>query len=129
MKNLIRGTWLWLRDLLKSSPPPHLSLREKAMEIAGRVPTKNENISCPECKTVFNGESNSSLRMTLALHMSLWHPDEVLMRWSFMKGNYKQVSFHLPSFIFGVGISCGVAILLAISAGNRSRYTPYKITR
>ncbi|KAL0358362.1 UNVERIFIED_CONTAM: hypothetical protein Sangu_0685600 [Sesamum angustifolium] len=53
--------------------------------------------------------------MTLALHLSLWHPDDVMLQWDIMQNNKKSI-IHLPSLIIGVGMAAGFAALLAISA-------------
>lgn len=65
--------------------------------------------------------------MTLALHLSLWHPDDVMLQWDIMQNNKKSI-IHLPSLIIGVGMAAGFAALLAISAKNHSRL-PVKMTR
>ncbi|XP_057805090.1 uncharacterized protein LOC131020351 [Salvia miltiorrhiza] len=124
MRDVLRATWLQLCKLMKFSPPARTSLREKAIAVAGRVTTakdrESSKVSCPVCWDVMKASENADLRMTLAIHLSLWHPDDVKLQWDFMQRK-KESSVHFPSLIIGVGVAVGFGALVAISAKNRTQ--------
>ncbi|GFP92897.1 hypothetical protein PHJA_001434000 [Phtheirospermum japonicum] len=37
-------------------------------------------VSCPICLEVLQTENDDDLKMTLAVHMSLWHSDDVVLQ-------------------------------------------------
>ncbi|KAI3454738.1 hypothetical protein Pfo_011401 [Paulownia fortunei] len=132
MRSFLRATWLQFCNLMRFSPPTQTSLRDKAIAIAGRVTTvknrESSKASCPVCLNVLQTQGDADLRMMLAVHLSLWHPDDVNLQWDIMH-NKKQSIIHLPSFIIGVGMAAGFGALLALSAKNQSRQLPVKVRR
>lgn len=114
------------------SPPTQTSLRDKAIAVAGRVTTvenrESSKVSCPVCLNVLQAPGDADLRMTLAVHLSLWHPDDVKLQWDIMQ-NKKESTIHLPSLIIGVGMAAGFGALLIISAKNHARQLPVKMRR
>ncbi|KAK4437002.1 hypothetical protein Salat_0034100 [Sesamum alatum] len=132
MRSLLRATWLRFCDLMRFSPPTQTSLRDKAIAVAGRVTTVNDkessSVSCPVCLNVLRTSGHAEAKMTLALHLSLWHPDDVMLQWDIMQNNKKSI-VHLPSLIIGVGMAAGFAALLAISAKNHHCQLPAKTRR
>lgn len=109
---------------LQFSPPVQRTLREKAIAVAERVTTvkdrESSKVSCPVCFNVLQTSDSTDLRMTLAVHLSLWHPDDVVLQWDIMQRK-KESSVHLPSIIIGVGVAAGFGALLAISAKNQTQ--------
>ncbi|PIN01540.1 hypothetical protein CDL12_25954 [Handroanthus impetiginosus] len=130
--SFLRETWLRICNLMMFSPTTQTSLRDKAIAVAERVTTvkdkKCSKVSCPVCLTVLQISGDLDLRMTLALHLSLWHPDDVKLQWDIMH-NKKQSIIHLPSFVIGVGMAAGFGALLALSAKNQHRLLPVKKRR
>ncbi|CAI9111869.1 OLC1v1012198C1 [Oldenlandia corymbosa var. corymbosa] len=66
--------------------------------------------------------------MILAVHLSLWHPDDVNLQWDIMHNKRNSV-FHVPSLILGVGIAAGCGALLVFAAQNRSHAVVSKTGR
>lgn len=117
---------------LQFSPPARTSLREKSIAVAGRVTTvkdrESSKVSCPVCWDVMKASDGDDLKMTLALHLSLWHPDDVKLQWDIMQRK-KESSVHLPSLIIGVGVAVGFGALVAVSAKNRTQKMHVKLRR
>ncbi|KAG8379267.1 hypothetical protein BUALT_Bualt07G0070800 [Buddleja alternifolia] len=133
MKSLLREKWSRFCNLIRFSPPPtQASLRDKAIAVAERVSTaKDEDgskVSCPVCFNVFQTKNDSDLKMTLAVHMSLWHPDDVKLQWEIMQKKDKSI-VHLPSLILGVGMVAGLGALIALSAKNHAQHLPHSRRR
>ncbi|KAG6412303.1 hypothetical protein SASPL_124978 [Salvia splendens] len=130
MKDVLRATWLRFCKFMKFTPPVRTSLREKAIAVAGRVTTvkdrESSKVSCPVCLDVMKASDSVDLSMTLALHLSLWHPDDVKLQWDIMQRK-KESSVHLPSLIIGVGVAVGFGALVAISAKNRTQKLHVKV--
>ncbi|KAH6807749.1 asterix-like protein [Perilla frutescens var. frutescens] len=124
MRGVLRATWLHFCKLLRCSPPAHTSLRDKAIAVAGRVTTvkdrESSKVSCPVCLDVIRTSDSADIRMTLAVHLSLWHPDDVMLQWDIMERKNESI-VHLPSIIIGVGVAAGFGALVAISAKNRTQ--------
>ncbi|XP_051147566.1 uncharacterized protein LOC127262786 isoform X2 [Andrographis paniculata] len=120
MRSFLRATWQRLRSLMKNQT----SLRDKAIAVAERVTlTKDEEsptISCPICSKIIQDQGNSQdLKMALAVHLSLWHPGEVMQQWDTMQkknGSY----FHFPTIIIGVGVAVVFGALVSISVRNHA---------
>lgn len=97
--------------------------------MAGRVTIKKDGehsmVFCPVCLDVIRTPLDSDMKMTLAVHLSLWHPDDVKLQWEVMQ-NKKQSNLHLPSIVLGVGIAAGIGALLFLSTKNHSRRLPVK---
>ncbi|GER38595.1 dephospho-CoA kinase family [Striga asiatica] len=120
---------------LKNSSPTNSStipsVRDKALAVASRVISlkKGENsaVSCPMCLQVLQAKDDEDLQMTLGLHMSLWHLDDVTLHWDIMNNkNIKPSGFHMPSFIVGVGVSALFGALISHSANNRLQHVPVR---
>lgn len=88
---------------------------------------ESSKVSCPVCFNILQTQNDADLRMTLAVHLSLWHPDDVKLQWDIMNKK-DQETIHLPSLIVGVGV-VGFGAFLALSAKNRSQNLPVKMTR
>ncbi|KAL8457545.1 hypothetical protein ACS0TY_035418 [Phlomoides rotata] len=118
--------------LIQHSPDTQTSLRDKAIAVAGRVSSlknrESSKVSCPVCFNVLQTTGDADLKMTLALHLSLWHPDDVKLQWDVMHNRKESSLIHLPSVIIGVGMTAGFVALLAISAKNH-RELPAKMRR
>ncbi|KAK6123097.1 hypothetical protein DH2020_043158 [Rehmannia glutinosa] len=125
--------WLQFCNMIRFSPLSGIFM-DKAIAVAGRVTTvknsESSKVSCPVCLNVLQTRRDEDLKMTLAVHLSLWHPDDVMLQWDIMQ-NKKQSNnnMHLPSFIVGVGIAAGFGALLALSAKNHHRELPVKRRR
>lgn len=127
---------LWNAFIFQFSPPAqcaHISLREKAIAVAERVTTAKEReslkVSCPVCFDVMQASNGADLRMTLALHLSLWHPDDVKLQWDMMHKKNNMLSIHFPSVIIGAGVAAGFVALVAISARNRTLEPRVRVRR
>ncbi|CAN4086269.1 unnamed protein product [Withania somnifera] len=120
MKRQLMMSWQRLCRLIMISRPFGKPLRDKAIAVAGRVAIKKEGMalkaSCPVCLQVVSTPLDSDLKMTLAVHMSLWHPDEVQLHWE-MTQNKGRFIVHMPSFCFGAGIGA-LMVILARSHGQ-----------
>ncbi|KAI5648280.1 hypothetical protein M9H77_34285 [Catharanthus roseus] len=107
-------------------------LRDKAIAVAGRVSVVSDGelkkVSCPVCLDVLSASPDSNMRMVLAVHLSLWHPDDVNLQWDIMH-NKKESNLHVPSFVLGVGIATGFGALLAFLSKNQSRTSVAKRER
>lgn len=92
--------------------------------MAGRVSIKVDGgcskVTCPVCLNVLQSQGESDLKMTLAVHLSLWHPDDVNLQWDIMHRK-KQSIVHLPSLILGVGVAVGFGVLMARQLPKRGR--------
>ncbi|KAL2461956.1 Uncharacterized protein Adt_45376 [Abeliophyllum distichum] len=130
MRRLLGLKWMQFCNLITfSRPTTQTTLRDKAIAVAGRVTIKKDGehskVSCPVCLDVIRTPLDSDMRMTLAVHLSLWHPDDVKLQWEIMQ-NKKQSNFHLPSLVLGVGIAAGIGALLSLSAKKHPRPLPTK---
>ncbi|KAL7098925.1 hypothetical protein ACP275_09G049400 [Erythranthe tilingii] len=127
MTSFLRATWLRFRNLMTFSPHTPTSLRDKAIAVAGRVTTvtngDSSKVSCPVCLNVIETRGDADLRMTLAVHLSLWHPDDVKLQWDIMNKTNPS-AIHLPSLVVGVAAVAGFGALLALSAKNRHQQLP-----
>lgn len=107
-------------------------LRDKAIAVAGRVSVVSDGelkkVSCPVCLDVLSASPDSNMRMVLAVHLSLWHPDDVNLQWDIMH-NKTESNLHVPSFVLGVGIATGFGALLAFLSKNQSRTSVAKRER
>lgn len=147
MNNFLRATWLRLCNLirvrilhsclycsssviyshisivLQHIPNTQTSLRDKAIAVAGRVSSlknrESSKVFCPVCFNVLQTTGDADLKMTLALHLSLWHPDDVKLQWDVLHNKKESSLVHLPSVIVGVGMAAGFVALLGVSARNR----------
>lgn len=119
--------------LLQHSPNAQTSLRDKAIAVACRVSSlksrESSKVSCPVCFNVLQTTGDADLKMTLALHLSLWHPDDVKLQWNVMHNKKESSLVHLPSIIIGVGMAAGLAALLSISAKNHRELPTAKMRR
>ncbi|KAG9153223.1 hypothetical protein Leryth_021238 [Lithospermum erythrorhizon] len=122
---LLRTMWLSLCNLMNQvSIANERALREKAIMVAGRVSIVNDGnrlkASCPVCLEAMCTPFDSDLKMVLALHMSLWHPDDVNLQWDIMT-NKKESNIHVPSFALGLGVAAGISVFLAFVGKNKTR--------
>lgn len=110
------------------SRPVGKSLRDRAIAVARRVSIIKDTDAgimkacCPVCLEAIHTPLASDLRMTLAIHLSLWHADDVNLMWEMMQNKGKSV-VHMPSFFFGVGMAAGVGALTLLAknwATNRA---------
>ncbi|KAL6541235.1 hypothetical protein OROHE_010943 [Orobanche hederae] len=128
MKISLRSMWLQFCNMMRFSAPGQTSLRDKAIVVAGRVTVlkkaESSKVSCPVCLDVIQTQRDEEdLRITLALHMSLWHPDDVMLQWDIITHQKKQQSaIHMPSFIVGVGMAAGFGALLLISSKHQIQH-------
>nr|GMC52609.1 uncharacterized protein LOC107012863 [Ipomoea batatas]GMC56361.1 uncharacterized protein LOC107012863 [Ipomoea batatas] len=120
MSRLVRLTWMRLCKLIMISRPVGKPLRDRAIAVARRVSIikdKDAGIMkacCPVCLEAFHTPLSSDLRMTLAIHLSLWHADDVNLMWEMMQNKGKSV-VHMPSFFFGAGMATGVGALTLLA--------------
>ncbi|XP_022885432.1 uncharacterized protein LOC111401775 isoform X1 [Olea europaea var. sylvestris] len=133
MRRLLGLKWIQFCNLLKfSQPTSQKTLRDKAIAVAGRVTVKKDGehskVSCPVCLNVIRAPLDSDLRMILAVHLSLWHPDDVKLQWEIMQ-NKNQSNLHMPSLVIGVGIAAAIGALLSLSAKHHPRPFPAKTGR
>ncbi|XP_060204977.1 uncharacterized protein LOC132632873 [Lycium barbarum] len=124
MKNQLRMSWQRFCRLIMISRPFGKPLRDKAIVVAGRVAVKEEGMtlkaSCPVCLQVISTPVDSDVRMTVAVHMSLWHPDDVQFQWEIMQNKGRSV-VHMPSFCFGAGMAAGIGALMVILARSHAQ--------
>ncbi|XP_027155535.1 uncharacterized protein LOC113768737 isoform X1 [Coffea eugenioides] len=124
MKRLLKLTWLRLRNLVKIPQPVRISLRDKAIAVAGRVSVvkvrDSMQVCCPVCTEAISSPLDSDVKMILAVHLSLWHAEDVNLQWDIMQKKKDSV-LHLPSLVVGVGIAAGVGVLLTFLAKNRAQ--------
>lgn len=76
--------------------------------------------SCPVCSVEMQREGDADVRMTMAVHLSLWHADYVLLKWDDMQNEPRSIA-RLPSLIAVVGVAAAFGALLAISARNHAQ--------
>lgn len=92
--------------------------RDKAIAVAERVSVTKDGefarVSCPVCLSMLSSSVASDIRMVLALHLSLWHPDDVNLQWEIMQNKDKS-NVDVPSFVLGVGIAAAFGVLLVTS--------------
>lgn len=91
--------------------------------MAGRVSVvkvrDSVQVCCPVCSEPISAPLDSDVKMILAVHLSLWHPEDVKLQWDIMQ-NKKESFVHVPSLILGVGIAAGIGALWASLAKNRA---------
>ncbi|KAL3528456.1 hypothetical protein ACH5RR_007778 [Cinchona calisaya] len=122
MRKMLTMAWRRLCNLVKISQPVRVPLRDKAIAVAARVSVvkvrDTMQACCPVCSEAISAPPNSDVKMILAVHLSLWHPEDVKLQWDIMQNK----SFvHVPSLILGVGIAAGVGVLLASLSKNRAQ--------
>ncbi|OIT06689.1 PREDICTED: uncharacterized protein LOC109223045 [Nicotiana attenuata] len=124
MRKQLRMSWQRVCRLIMISRPFGKSLRDKAIAVAGRVTVKKDGMSlkasCPVCLEIISTPLDSDLKMTLAVHMSLWHPDDVQLHWEMMQNKGRSI-VHMPSFCFGVGTAAGIGALIVFLARSHAR--------
>ncbi|KAM3269177.1 hypothetical protein P3S67_031141 [Capsicum chacoense] len=124
MRKHLMMSWQRLCRFIMISRPFGKPLRDKAIEVAGRVAIKEEGMvlkaSCPVCLQVLSTPLDSDLKMTMAVHMSLWHPDDVQLHWEMMQTKGRSI-VHMPSFCFGAGMAAGIGALMVILARSHAQ--------
>ncbi|XP_006345146.1 uncharacterized protein [Solanum tuberosum] len=124
MRRQLLKSWQRLCRLIIISRPFGKPLRDKAMAVAGRVAIMEEGMtlkaSCPVCLQVLSTPLDSDLKMTLAVHMSLWHADDVQLHWELMQNKGRSI-VHMPSFCFGAGMAAGIGALMVILARSHAQ--------
>ncbi|KAK4735529.1 hypothetical protein R3W88_009790 [Solanum pinnatisectum] len=124
MRRQLMKSWQRLCRLIKISRPFGKPLRDKAMAVAGRVAIMEEGTtlkaSCPVCLQVLSTTLDSDLKMTMAVHMSLWHADDVQLHWELMQNKGRSI-VHMPSFCFGAGMAAGIGALMVILARSHAQ--------
>ncbi|RAL41145.1 hypothetical protein DM860_017694 [Cuscuta australis] len=102
------------------------SLRDRAKAVANRVSITRDGdgggcmkACCRVCLTPISMDKTleaSDLRMSLAIHLSLYHPDDINLMWEMMMVQNKGKSYvHVPSFLLGVGMSAGIGALTLLA--------------
>ncbi|KAH0762729.1 hypothetical protein KY290_018802 [Solanum tuberosum] len=76
--------------------------------------------ACPVCLQVLSTPLDSDLKMTLAVHMSLWHADDVQLHWEMMQNKGRSI-VHMPSFCFGAGMAAGIGAVMVIIARSHAQ--------
>ena len=72
------------------------------------------------CFQVLSTPLDSDLKMTLAVHLSLWHSDDVQLHWELMQNKGRSI-VHMPSFCFGAGMAAGIGALMVILAKSHAQ--------
>lgn len=121
MWRLLKTSWLRLFNQPEVGRQIRATIRDKAIAVARRVSVVKDGVSwkgsCPVCFEATCGSSESDMRMILAVHLSLWHPDDVQLQWDIMQK--KNEVLHLPSIVLGVGVAAALGALLAFASKNR----------
>nr|XP_019068617.1 uncharacterized protein LOC109119862 isoform X1 [Solanum lycopersicum] len=58
--------------------------------------------------------------MTLAVHLSLWHSDDVQLHWETMQNKGGSI-VNMPSFCFGAGMAAGIGALMVSIARSHAQ--------
>ncbi|CAH9078622.1 unnamed protein product [Cuscuta europaea] len=119
MSRFFHTTWAHLCKLIVVSRPVENLLLDGAKAVANRVSIikdkdgRRMKACCPVCLMAISVDHTlqaSDLRMSLAIHLRLYHPDDINLIWEVMH-NRRKSSVHMPSFFLGVGMAAGVGAL------------------
>ncbi|EPS59831.1 hypothetical protein M569_14976 [Genlisea aurea] len=124
--------WSWISNLLtvrkkqKGSP----TLKEKALAVAARItPIKDghhSKASCPVCFSLLRTKNDADdLATMLAVHLTLWHPEDVNFFWDMQRRRREESSITTLDFL-STAVGIGMGLALAALLRSMMRLPPIK---